>query len=456
MGMTQRLVSESKNDSEDLRVLILTSRSEKNEDNLYRTADRIKEECIKRNIQQYVLFTDGHISRDNDRYSVYNYDDKKGFGIDPKNTVAISRGSVMSRDSSKDLISQLERAGIFCVNTRDSIEICGDKYRTMLRMADSGIPTPQTALIQNIDTLPLALKQMDGKFPYVVKTLRGSKGVGVFLAESEGSLKAILQLIWKIDESEELIIQSFIKASYDVRAHVLGDNVIAAMKRHIVKNDFRSNYSQGGKVEDYKMSEEEKELCIAASKVIGVSWAGVDFITDEDGNKYILEVNSSPGTEGIEKATHDNIVSDVLDWISDKKNWSRTCKEIGYKEVVKIEGEKFVAKFDTGNGNLVVLHADKIKADGKKISWVCHGKKFSGKDLGKLPVVQGGLRSGVENRIRTEVDIEFDGILHKNVECTLDDRGGRTPILINRDFMKKASVMVNPARTYVITERLKD
>jgi len=452
--MNKISLNEQKDDfDKSLNLIVLTSRAE-NESQLFHSAKRILDECKKIKIQSYVLFSDNARLEptDDGGYIAYNKDDKKGFPIHNDKTIVINRGSVMSRFNSRNIISQLEKRGIFCINNRETIEVCSDKFRTMLRLTDAGVQCPKTALIHGEDGIEDAVDQIGGKFPYILKTIFGSKGVGIIFVESMGALKSTLQLIWKIDEEEELLLQEYIESDFDVRVHVLGDEVIASMKRLKIKNDFRSNYSQGGEVKPYKLSDEEIDICIKSSKAVGASWCGVDFIS-KNNNTYILEVNSSPGTSGIEKAVGENIVSRVVKWSLDRKNWVKVSKEIGYKEMVKINGLELKAKFDTGNGYLCVIHADKYDVDekSKTVYWTSNGKKFKNKYTKIEDIKVGGAKEYTEKRPEIKLDMEFDGVLYKDVGFTLDNRDGRTPVLISRGFMRTSNVSVNPAKRYVVT-----
>jgi len=442
----------NKDEDSDLNVLVLTTESKKHGEGLFQTASRVGNECKKMGIPSYILLSDtGKLERNEDgSYTAYNLGDTKGFHVHPDKTIALNRGSSIGKFNSRNIISQLERGGIFCINNRKTIETCSDKYRTILNLADAGVDCPKTVLIQGERGIEDAVEYLGNEFPYIVKTLQGSQGVGVILVESIGSLRSMLQLIWKVEADTELLLQEYIKAEFDVRAHVLGDEVISAMKRYVIEDDFRSNYSQGGKIEAYELSDEEKEICIKASKSTGALWGGVDYIIKDD-KPLVIEVNSSPGTEGIEKATKTNIVGKVLSWASDRKNWEKVAKEIGWREMMKVNGHDLIAKFDTGNGVDCVLHADKytIDEENKTIKWITHGKKFDSVYNGIKKVWGAGKES--EQRPRTILDITFDNVLYKDVEFTLDERIDVSPILVNRKFMRRANVCVNPDKTFAIT-----
>ena len=453
---TNKLV-ESKENTE-VNIVIITNRNESKKDKLYVTAQRLVDTCSKKHIPYYVLFIENsHIIKDdNGNYTIHNWNDKKGFPIDPDKTVVINRRTVMEKKSSLNIISELEKANIFCINNRQAIEICDDKYRTILKMKSAAILSPKTSLIQSIDTLDYALEQLDSNFPYIVKTITGTNGIGVFFVESMKSLKSILQVIWKLNEEEELLIQEYIPAEFDVRVHVLGDEVIAAMKRFVIKNDFRSNYSQGGKIKAIKLTNNQKDICVKAAKAVGATWAGVDFILNKKEDPFILEVNSSPGTEGIEKATKQDIIGKLIEWLLNKDNWVKVANEVGYRETVEFDGKEIIAKFDTGNGSLCVIHADSYDINEKKktVTWVYNKKKFKNSLIRKKKIHVGVWDNQIEERPIIKLDISFDGIIFKEVEFALNDRSKRkSHILINRKFMRRANVTVNAAKSFVVTQK---
>ena len=447
------LLNEEKKDT-SYKLLIVSGEPD-DERKYFHTAQRLKDEAESMNIPAYVLFAEkGSIqleSRNPTTYKIYNEDDKKGFEIKPHNTVAIIRRSVSDSDSRLDLVSQLEKAGVCCVNPRQTIQICSDKYWTGLKLADVGITTPKSALIQDEDTIPKALEAVGEKYPLILKTLSGSKGVGVLFIESRRSLDSTCQLLWKINKNTELLLQSYIKADFDVRVHVLGDTVLATMRRDVAEDDFRSNYSLGAKVKPYKLSEEEKIICLKAAKAVGGVWTAVDFIKDKKDKVYVLEVNNSPGTEGIEKATKENIVKNVLEYFKDKSKWSRTPTPCGYYETVEIEPfGLLIGKFDTGNSNLkAVIHAEDVKIKDDKVTFTCKGKTLTCKLEGKYRTQHAG---GLEERYFIKRDITFLGHTYKDVDFGLDDRSEFvTDVLLNREIMNSFNVMVNPAKKYLMT-----
>ena len=306
-------ITEAKDDKKFLRLLIITDEPE--EAKTFHTADRLREECDKLKYPHYLFkLTGGYTTYQDGIRRFHNKDDKKGFEI-TSDTVAVIRGSITRKDSWMDFVSILERANVCVVNSRQCINICADKYRTSLRLADYGLTEPKTILINDPEKSVEQVEEAGLKFPIILKTLRGSKGVGVLFVESAKSLDSIVQLIHKQDEDADLLAQAYIKTDYDVRVHVLGGKVIAAMKRPVIEGDFRSNVSQGSVPKKIELTELEIEESLRAAKAVNGLWAAVDFIPSKNREKeppFMLEVNSSPGTEGIEDATDKNISNIVI------------------------------------------------------------------------------------------------------------------------------------------------
>src|SRR6056300_1631312 len=210
--------------ADKLRILVLSDEPENSE--LFHTAKRIQEEGPKLGHKTYVVFIDGaYIKNEDGIKTIHNIDDDKGFEINDENTIAIVRGSITRKDAWLDLLSQLEKAGVCCINSRTTVNICADKYRTYLRLADYGLEQPKTVLVPNKDGVDKAVENLGTGFPMIMKTLRGSKGVGVIFVESERSLDSIVQLIYKESEDAQLLIQEYIKIPFDVRVLVLGGKV---------------------------------------------------------------------------------------------------------------------------------------------------------------------------------------------------------------------------------------
>ena len=443
-------ITEAKEDK--YRILVISAEPDNNK--LFHTAQRVTDEAKKSGHEVYVVKVEGAIVSYDNGYKIFNADDEVGFVID-NDTVAIVRGSVRLKKSYLDLLSQLEKIGVCMVNSRETVEISADKYRTYLKLQDYGLTQPKTVLIPNVDTLEQSLKSLDSKFPIIMKTLEGSKGVCVLFIESERQIESLVQLLYNQNEDVDLLIQEYIKTDGDIRVIVLGGKVIASMKRDVVEGDFRSNVSQGAKVKEYELTDLEIEQCLLAAKAIDGSWVAVDFIPSKNPKTeppYILEVNHSPGTEGIEKATGDNIVKKVIDFYSNPDNRYAVPTQCGWEEIVTVKpfGD-LVAKFDTGNALYPVLHAEDIEVKGNKITFTNGEKTITTKLVGDYVSMTGG---GKDERYLIELEFEFAGSSYGKITFGLDNRDAfNTDVLLNRKTMRMLNVMVNPRRKYIVTTK---
>ena len=459
MEKFKTFITEAK--EEKYKVVVLTRKPKDNpEQNLLVTASKFEKAAKSLGMESYIVFIEGaYITLDDNVRRIHNADDEDGFEISTDDTLIIVRGGVNARDSWKDLLSQLERAGYTCANSRECMETCSDKYRTALRLAEVGLVTPTTVLIPDEDSAKIAYEKLNTTYPVILKTISGTKGVGVLFVESEKSLESMVQLLYKVDEEISLILQVYIKTDQDVRVMVLNNTIVGAMKRNIVKGDFRSNVHLGAKVEKYELTDREKEDCIRAAKAVNGTWVGVDFIAAKDRDKdgpYILEVNSSPGTNGFDEATGKDITKLVLENFKNKENWWKVSTLAGVWETFEHDKlGKIVGKMDTGNSNSKsVIHADTYEIKGKKINWELNGVKMISQVEEMKKISLGGFRDREEIRPSIRLDFTFAGTLYKNMKFTIDDRGKKTTLLINRDFMKMANISIDPSRKFILTERL--
>jgi RimK family alpha-L-glutamate ligase len=458
------VINEAKSSTkkEAVKVVLLSNVSEES-----KTVPSIKAECEKRGIKFAVINIDkANLIKNKDGETFTIYDNESKMKISSDDTVILTRRGVVKSTYTRDMVEQLENANFFVVNTLESIIACENKYVTSKILMDAGIPVPRMALIENEESIDSAVKAIGGQFPVVLKMLSGSQGIGVSIVDSLASLKSVMQTIWKANSNVELLIQEKIDSDYDLRIHVLTrkfnsptpdetDSVLLGyMRRNRVKKDFRTNYSLGGSVEKTKVTPEQEEIAIESAKAIGCNWCGVDIIVDKKtGKNYVLEVNASPGTEGLKKATGVDVVKDVIDFIEDKTNWIRSRKTIGFREVITIPGiGDIISKFDTGNGALscsLTYDKSKLSEDQKSVEWELGGKKFTNKVIGFSNAEVGHV---VQERPIIEMDVVFAGKTYKKVHISLVDRKEKsTKFLVNRKFMERIGCSVSPFKTFMIT-----
>ena len=247
--------------------------------------------------------------------------DKKGWEITPENTIAFLRVAV---GRGIRFAEQLRLHGITTINSRETNLYCDDKWLNYIVMKNAGLKQPRTAILTHEENIDIPIKEIGGKYPMILKTAQGTQGIGVIFIDSRQSLLGTMQLVNKIDENIAMLVQEFIKTSYDVRVMVLNNEVVGQLKRPVVSGDFRSNVSQGSLPKKMELTELEKSECIKAAKSVKGNWVGVDFIPSKDREKeppYFIEINSSPGTGHIDELNDINISKLVLETFKNRDNW---------------------------------------------------------------------------------------------------------------------------------------
>jgi ribosomal protein S6--L-glutamate ligase len=220
------------------------------------------------------------------------------------------------------VVKHFESMGVFVLSGSKGILESRDKMRSLQILSESGIRIPATTLSRGSKQLKVALDKV-GSTPAVLKVLRGTQGVGVMLLHTENSLNSVLDTFHALEE--DVILQEFLKegSGKDYRIFVIGKQVVAAMMRRAPKGEFRSNIHRGGKGFLVSVPRSYKNVAIKAVDAFKLGIAGVD-IMDGPNGPTLLEVNSSPGFEGIEKATGKNIASQILKFVvSESKRLKR-------------------------------------------------------------------------------------------------------------------------------------
>lgn len=212
------------------------------------------------------------------------------------------------------VVRQFEMRGTFSINPSLAITRSRDKLRSLQLLSRKGIAMPITGFASSTDDLDDLIKMVGGT-PMVIKLIEGTQGQGVLLAETQKAARSVMQAFMGLNAN--IIVQEFIKESSgtDIRCFVIGDKVVASMRRRAeVQGEFRSNIHQGGVGEPVEITKTERKVAIQAAKVMGLKMAGVDILQSKRG-PLIMEVNSSPGLEGIESATQIDIATKVIKYI---------------------------------------------------------------------------------------------------------------------------------------------
>ena len=248
------------------------------------------------------------------------------------------------------VVRQFEQMDVYTPNTANGITNSRDKLRSLQILSRHDIGIPHTTFVRDRkDVLP-AIERIGGA-PVIIKILEGTQGVGVILADNTKVAEAIIETLQTAKQN--VLIQQFVKESRgrDIRAFVVGDRVVAAMRRTAQGDEFRSNVHRGGRAESVELSPEYEETAVRAAQIMGLRMAGVDMLEGSDGPR-IMEVNSSPGLEGIEGATGLDVAGAVVDFIANQVNFPEidlrqrltVTRGYGVTDLIIPEGSEMVGK----------------------------------------------------------------------------------------------------------------
>ena len=214
------------------------------------------------------------------------------------------------------VVRQFEMMKIFTAVESQALVRSRDKLRSLQIMARAGVGMPKTVFTNYSTEVKKIIGEVGGP-PLIVKLLEGTQGVGVVLAPTQKAAESIIQAFHSM--KARVIVQEFIKEAKgeDIRAFVVDGKVVGAMKRTGKEGEFRSNVHRGGSVELIKLSKEERKAALVSARAMGLSIAGVDLLQSDRG-PLVLEVNSSPGLQGIEKATQKDIAGKIIDYVERK------------------------------------------------------------------------------------------------------------------------------------------
>lgn len=211
------------------------------------------------------------------------------------------------------VVRQFEMMGTYCLNTSSAIASSRDKLRSLQKLARRGIGLPNTVFAHRTSDATEAIR-LAGGAPVVIKLLEGTQGIGVVLGETEKGAESIIQAFGGANIN--ILVQEYVKEAggEDIRCLVVGDRVVASMKRKGREGDFRSNLHRGGSAKPVRISAKEREIAVKAAKTMGLNMCGVDMLRSNHG-PVVLEVNSSPGLEGVEAASGVDVAGKAIAFI---------------------------------------------------------------------------------------------------------------------------------------------
>jgi len=316
------------------------------------------------------------------------------------------------------VVRQFQEMDVFCANTAHGIINSRDKLRSLQILSRHHVGIPRTTFVRDRNDVLPAIERVGGA-PVIIKLIEGTQGIGVLLAESVKTAEGIVELLQS--QKQNVLIQKFVAESKgrDIRAFVVGDRVVAAMRRVAQGQEFRSNVHRGGIAEPVELSEEYRETAVRCTQILGLQVAGVDMLEGKDGPQ-VMEVNSSPGLEGIESCTGLDVAGAVIEYIAaqvdfpeiDVRQRLTVSKGYGVSEIYVPEGSKFVNQRINETGlaesdvNVLTLYrgakvipnprADRLLEAGDKL--LC---------FGKLEAMRGMIPARTRRRRRPEV-LELD------------------------------------------------
>lgn len=400
------------------------------------------------------------------------------------NTLVFSRLGVQGEDNCEHVVGMLQDRGFLVLNPVRYSELASNKYDTAVLLQKAEIPQPNFCLMtkdilydENLfnenmkQVFPKWNKDSDKNedFDLVVKILDGHGGTGVFTIDGK-KLIAILQAIFAIDPERQLIIQKKEEADGgDIRVHVLTlrsrQIILAAMKRVKLGGDFRSNVSLGAEAEPVTLTPEQEQIALKTAKISHLPWCAVDIMplvkgsNKELGDNVVLEINASPGTDGISDVIKRNFINVLLNELTEPKEFYLQDKVAGYIETVEISmGDKplnLLAKLDTGNGAIAShMEVGSIKEDGGQVTFNFNGKTYTEKIYGHSNAV-----TGHEKHNRPIIHIKSIKlgirVLHDVPMALVENRDGKsTNVLLNREMMSWFGYVVSPYQTHILTQEI--
>lgn len=419
---------------------------------------------------------------------IQDNDDELDFeGLNNANTLVFSRLGVQGEGNCEQVLNIIQDRGFLVLNPLQASQVASDKYKTAMLLQKNDIPQPRFSLLSldilnNEELFNERMKNVNDKWnpkkdnddlSFVVKILDGHGGTGVFMSDGK-KLKAILQTIFAVNPEIELIIQSKEEADGgDIRVHVLTlrdrQIILGAMKRVKISGDFRSNVSLGATAEPVKLTPEQEQIALRAAMYSKLPWCAVDIMplvkgsNSELGDNVVLELNASPGTDGISDVLKDNFVNIMLNELIEPKEFFLQDKQSGYVEAVQLEIDEnteieLLGKLDTGNGTkatCLTLPDLVINEDHKEVSFKIQGKDFHmkyedvshpiiGGEKRTRPIVKmHSIRLGNRRIFDIPIALQKESDIQKN-----------TNILLNRELMSWMGYIVNPSKTHLLTNEI--
>lgn len=400
-------------------------------------------------------------------------------------TLVFSRLGVQGEDQCEHIVKLLQDRGFLVLNPVQYAALASDKYDTACLLEKGDIPQPRFCLmtkdiLYDEKVFNESMKRVydewsddtdkNEELDFVMKILDGHGGTGVSLLNGK-RLIAVLQTIFAIDPERRLILQRKEEADGgDIRVHVLTlrnkQVILACMKRVKISGDFRSNVSLGATAEPIKLTPEQEQIALKTAQLSHLPWCAVDIMplvkgsNKELGDNVVLEINASPGTDGISDVIKENFVSILLNELDDPSEFMLQDKTAGFIESVKVKFEdgvekQFLAKLDTGNSTFAsTLEVGEYTETDGKVTFKVDGKEMTfdkirdinavaGENTYKRPVIQ----------VR-ELTLGLRKIKNPYIAIVKSRERKTTNMLLNRDTLAKLGYVVHPNNGHMLTDEM--
>ena len=440
-------------------------------------------------IPELHVFVAAEIQADDDAREIIISDGDSEFKISKESnldTLVFSRLGVQDEENAEHIVKVLQDRGFLVLNPVQYSALACNKYDSAVLFKKGNIPQPNFTLMtkdilydeeQYNEAMREVYPEWDDKDPdkneelsFVMKILDGHGGTGVAMVDGKKIL-AFLQMIFAIDPERKLILQKKEEADGgDIRVHVLTlrdrQIILAAMKRVKLGGDFRSNVSLGAEAEPVKLTPEQEQIALRTAELSKLPWCAVDIMplvkgsNKEIGDNVVLEINASPGTDGISEVIKENFVNILLDNLTDPSLFYLQDKTAGFIEGVTVKFDdgtekQFLAKLDTGNSTKAsCLEVGEITEEGKNVTFNVDGKSMTfevidhsnaraGDEVYKRPII-----------IVPEVTCGVRKLKNVPVSLVKSREKKTTNMLLNRDAMSKLGYVINPNNAHILTEEM--
>lgn len=456
--------------------------------NIYDAVENLKKDKCEI-IPEIHVFIAADIDADEDETKIVIDDGEEKFTIEKESnldTLIFSRLGVQDEDECEHIVKVLQDRGFLVLNPVQYSALACNKYDSAVLFKKGEIPQPNfTLMTKEIlydeklynDSMREVYPEWNDKDPdkneqlmFVVKILDGHGGTGVAMIDGKKIL-AIFQMIFAIDPERKLIVQKKEEADGgDIRVHVLTlrnkQMILACMKRVKLSGDFRSNVSLGASAEPVKLTPEQEQIALKTAQLSHLPWCAVDIMplvkgsNPEIGDNVVLEINASPGTDGISEVIKENFINILLNELDDPSEFMLQDKTAGFVEAVSIdfgEGVKkeFLAKLDTGNStSATCLEVGEYEDDGNNIKFSIDGKSFSFKKERESKVIAGD--EHYTRAVITVLELTLGLRKVKNVPISIvKSRDSKTTnCLLNRDTLAKLGYVINPNKAHILTKEM--